>query len=246
MFKCIIIDDQVHAAEALGEFVNAVPELKLISIYNDPMIALREIYSSQDVDLILMDIDMPGMSGIELASFVRQRTKKLVFVTAHSSYAYQAFKVNADEFLLKPYSINEFTGIIDKLFGETEKSKLTEDLKTFFFVKSKEEQNRIVKIDFKEVIALESKLNYVVIHTFDKKVTTLIPLSEISKFFFTRGGFVKFQRSFIIALDHIKSIDGMAIYMKGNVNLTVGEFYRKDFRAFLEKNIINKSGARIS
>ena len=245
MFKCIIIDDHSRSAETLGEFVKAIPELKLLSIYTDPLKALEEICISPDVDLILMDIDMPGISGIELAGFVRQRTRKLVFVTAHCRYAYQAFKVNADEFLLKPYSIIEFNNIINKLFKGTENNLWLTKLKPFFFVKSKDDHNRIVKIDFKDVIALESNLNYVIIHTFDKQITSLISLSEISKFFVNRVEFVKFQRSFIIAVDHIKMIDGMSIYMKGNIQLTVGEFYRRDFRTFLEEHIITKSGARI-
>lgn len=241
MLRCVIIDDHAHAIEGLTEFIKVVPELSLVAAYTDPISALHAFSSLSEIDLILMDIDMPGMSGIELAKILRPITRFLVFTSAHSNYGYQAFKVEADGFLLKPYSIADFVSVIYKLTRRVENS----EPKKFFFVKNKSEENKIVKINFSDVIAVESKLNYVLIHILQKQVTTLMTLSEISGFFSNRPSFVQFQRSFIISLDYIQAIDGMTIIMVNKIQLTVGDFYRSSFRKFLEEHTISKSRARV-
>jgi len=238
-YSCIIIDDEAFAIEGLKAYIDFIPNLKVIRSYTDPLNALAEIDSIAKVDLILLDIDMPLITGIELSKQIRQKTDKLVFTTAFTQYGYEAFEADADAYLLKPYSLSKFTATIAKLFPQAIKSisqRAVTDV--FFFVKNKYEQLKIVKINFKEIVSVEGQQNYVLIHTLSKKVLTYMSLNEISKILMQFPNFMKFQRSFIICIDHIDSIDGNTIRMVNGQAMTVGDYYRKDFVNFLASKLL--------
>jgi DNA-binding LytR/AlgR family response regulator len=237
--KCIIIDDEPYAIEGLKSYIESIPNLSVIKTYTDPLEALIDLTNSDVVDLILLDIDMPKITGIELSKEIRQKTRKLVFTTSYTQYGYLAFEAEADAYLLKPYSLTKFASTISKLFPQNEKPVLVEKvIDNYFFVKNKDEHLKIVKIKFDDVIAVESKQNYVMIHTVSKKVLTYMSLSEISKIFTRFTNFEQFQRSFIISKEHIDNIDGNTINMVNGIQITVGEYYRKDFTTFLSERLI--------
>jgi DNA-binding LytR/AlgR family response regulator len=237
MYRCVIIDDEPHAIAGLSGYLESVPNLQLVSTFNDSSEALRELQSSPPVDIIFLDVDMPKISGIELSREIRSKTDKLIFTTGHTQYGYEAFKVDADDYLLKPYTLGEFIIAINKLFPEIQKEtgEVTQDC---FLVKSKEDNNRIVSINYKSVIAVESKLNYVTIYTSSRKVTTYMSLTEMFGILSKRKGFLQFHRSFIIAYDHIDYIDGHAIRMKNGIEVTVREHFKKSFSTFVSSNLI--------
>ena len=238
-YSCIIIDDEPYAIEGLKTYIDLIPNLEVIKSYTDPLYALTDINSIGKVDLILLDIDMPMISGIELSKQVRQKTEKLVFTTAFTQYGYEAFEADADAYLLKPYSLLKFIATITKLFPQTVKSISEHAVnEEFFFVKNKYEQLKIVKINFKEIVSVEGQQNYVLIHTLSKKVLTYMSLNEISKILMQFPNFMKFQRSFIICIDHIDSIDGNTIRMVNGQAMTVGDYYRKDFVNFLASKLL--------
>jgi len=238
--SCIIVDDEPHAIDGLKRYVASIPELEIVKTYIDPVKAMLDIVNGEPVDLILLDVDMPGITGIELGESVKAKTTKLVFTTAHSKYAYEAFKVEADDFLLKPYSLAQFLKTINKLFprkiAETEIE--SSDNGDFMFIKSKEDNLRLIKIRYKDIVAVESKLNYVQIHTLEKSVTTYMSLSEMAKKLNQFDWFMQFQRSFIIAPEYIEYIEGNAIKMQNGTRITVGEYYKKYFNDFIDSKLI--------
>eukprot|EP01012_Entosiphon_sulcatum_P058451 TRINITY_DN82514_c0_g1_i1.p1 TRINITY_DN82514_c0_g1~~TRINITY_DN82514_c0_g1_i1.p1 ORF type:complete len:249 (+),score=6.64 TRINITY_DN82514_c0_g1_i1:38-784(+) len=242
MYRCIIIDDEPHAIEGLKKYFESVPNIELVAAYSDPYTALIEMETLKDIDLVLLDIDMPKISGIELSKSIRTKTKKLIFTTGHTKYGYEAFKADADDYLLKPYTLGEFIIAINKVFSTSSDNKHNND--STFLVKNKDDANRIVAIKYCDVIAVESQLNYVTIYTLTAKVTTYMSLSEMYKVLSQVTGFLQFHRSFIISYNFIDYIDGNTIKMKNGLLLTVREYYRKSFLDFLNKNLIrpkNKS-----
>ncbi|WP_184547773.1 LytR/AlgR family response regulator transcription factor [Mucilaginibacter sp. FT3.2] len=244
-YQCIIIDDEPFAIDWLKNYISLVPSLRLIKSYTDPLEALMEIVSGDMVDLIVLDIDMPKITGIELSKEIRKKTKKLVFSTAYRQYGYDAYEVGAEAYLLKPYTFSKFAGTIAKLLpGHDEVTAVEKIDNDFFFIKNKDEQLKIVKIRYLEVVAVESKLNYVLIHTLTKKILTYMSLTEISKIFNQLPDFVQFQRSYIVGKTHIESIDGNTIKMVNGLKITVGEYYRKDFMAFLNEKLIKPGRKR--
>lgn len=237
-YKCIVIDDESYAIEGLTNYIRSIPNLVLIKSYTNPLEALMEITTANPVDLILLDIDMPQITGIELSKEIRQKTSKLVFTTAFKQYGYDAFEVNADAYLLKPYTFLKFAATVTKLFPKDPEPKFNVTDDNFFFAKNKEDHLKMVKIRVDDVVAVESKQNYVMIHTLSKKVLTYMSLTEISKVLNQFQNFVQFQRSFILGKNHIDSINGNTIKMVNGMQITVGEYYRKDFTAFLTKKLI--------
>ncbi|WP_025146044.1 LytR/AlgR family response regulator transcription factor [Pedobacter jeongneungensis] len=239
MYKCIIVDDEPHAIEGLLKHIESMSELEVIATYTDPVKALIEISAGQHLDLVLLDVDMPGITGIELANEIRKKTDKLVFTTAHSKYAYEAFQIEANAFLLKPYSLTKFISTISKLFPKKNKAPGdTHDIDNFVLVKSKEENLKLIKVNIRDIIAVESKVNYIQIHVLNKSITTYMTLSEIAKILNEQNGFVQFQRSFIIAKEHIESISGNSVKMSNGVVITVGEYYRKSFNELIDAKLL--------
>lgn len=234
MFKCIIVDDDQHAIDKLKDFLSFFPKFDLVCTYTDPVDALSAIHHADPVDLIFMDVDMPKINGIELSQEIRNKTTKLIFTTSHSSYAYQAFKVRADDYLLKPFTMGEFVISLNKVFPDDK--EVTQS--SFFFAKDRDNNNKMVNIKFDDVIAVESKLNYVMIHTTKRSCLTYMSLSEISKIFKGHIQFVQFHRSYIISYPYIESFDGNTIKMTNGIQLTVGDYYRKSFREFVNKYAI--------
>ena len=243
MYTCVIIDDEPHALEGLKKYVDAYPDLCLVKCYSDPRAALIEMSQEAMVDLVLLDIDMPYINGIELSREIRHKTKRLVFTTGHSKYGYDAIKVDADDYLLKPYTLAEFLISMNKVFKGFNALEGKVNKEDFFFVKSKEDNLKLINIKYCDVVAVESKLNYVMIYTKNRQVLTYMSLTEISKILEKYAGFLRFHRSFIIAQEHIEFIEGNSIRMVNGKEITVGDFYKKDYSTFLQRKLL-KTGIR--
>jgi DNA-binding LytR/AlgR family response regulator len=237
MYKCLIIDDEQHAIDGLTKYIASTPQLLIVNTYSDPVVALKEILENDSVDLILLDIDMPKISGLELSKEVRAKTDKLIFTTAHSKYAFEAFEVQADAYLLKPYSLGKFIITINRLFPDHQ-PKVKQAADDFFFVKSKEEDLKITKIKYADIVAVESKQNYVMIHTHSKQILTYMSLTKIAKLLQDIPGFVQLHRSFIVKLEEIENVNGNLVKLTNGIQITVGENFRKAFNAFINNKLI--------
>lgn len=237
VYKCLIIDDEQHAIDGLTRYIAATPQLSIADTYTDPIVALNEILAKDQVDLIFIDVDMPKINGTELSKEIRNKTDKLIFTTAHTKYAFDAFEVQADAFLLKPYSLGKFIITINKLLSkmQSETKQLADD---FFFVKSKDEGLMMIKVNYADVVAVESKQNYVMIHTHDRQILTYMSLTEIKKILEEVPGFVQLHRSYIVKLDEIEKIDGNQIKLSTGIPITVGENFRKDFNAYVNDKLL--------
>lgn len=244
-YKCIIIDDETHSIEGLKKYIEQIPSLTLIKSYDNPLTALMELAGSEPVDLILMDISMPNITGIELSQQIREKTDKLVFTTAHTKYGYEAFEVSADAYLLKPFSMSKFASTIARLFpAKPEVSAPTGHTDDYFFAKNKDENHKLIKVRYRDVIVVESQQNYVMIYTTKEKILTYMSLTEISQILGQFPNFVKYHRSFILNKEHIESIVGNTVRMVNGVQITVGENFRKEFTAFMEKKLL-KAGRKV-
>lgn len=241
MYRCVIIDDEPHAIEGLKNYIVKIPELELIATYTDPVYALQEIAKGDGIDLLIIDIEMPEISGLELAGLIRAKTDKLLITTAHTKYAYEAFDIHADGYLLKPYSFAKFLATIHKLFPpivrDSDFAGVHHD-QDFFFIKSKDDNLKLVKIRYDDIVMIESKLNYVMVYTVDRSILTYISLIEISNRMTRERGFEQFHRSFILNNKHIEYIEGNTITLNNGKKITVGEHYKKDFNAFVNRSLL--------
>lgn len=238
MYNCIIIDDEEHAIEGLKKYIEAVPQLNLVNSYVDPVHALNELNGVEGIDLVLLDIDMPGVNGLDLAKIIRHKTQKLVFTTGHSQYAYEAFEVEADAYLLKPYNLAKFLATIMKLFPSDANSHPTTE-EAYFYAKNREDNLKLTKVNYADICSVESQQNYIKIHLVHSLVITYMSLTEMGKMLIKRPNFLQVQRSFIVNMDQVLTIDGNLLQMKSGPAITVGgDKYRGPFLDYVEDKLI--------
>lgn len=239
MLNCVIIDDEKFSVDAIEKYIELLPKLSIVATYTDSQLALERITADDEVDMLFMDIDMPMLSGIDLAKAVRAKTKKLIFTTAHSKYAIDAFEVEADAFLLKPFTFSKFAITINRLFPSDSLSSVSANSGDYFLVKNKEENLRILKVRFNEIVAFESLHNYVKIYLNNNKViVAYLTIKDVLEILHGMEGFKQFHRAFIIATEHINFIEGTTIKMTNNITFTVGDFYRSSFTAYLSNKLL--------
>lgn len=244
MLKCIIIDDEQFSIEALVKYIELVPKLEIVAIYTNPKEALEGITMGVPVDVLFMDIDMPFLSGIELAKVIRSKTKKLIFTTSHSKYAFDAFEAEGDAYLLKPYSFAKFSSTLNRLFPDETTAKTPEvnNEDDYFMVKNKEEDLRIIKVRYKDVVAFESLHNYIKIYLVSNKtLVAYLTIKDIIEILKARSEFRQFHRAFIISTDFINYIEGNMIKMHNDLCFTIGESYKSDFSAYMSNKLLKTS-----
>jgi DNA-binding LytR/AlgR family response regulator len=218
--------------------------LTVAGVFLDPLMAIEQIMVLDNIDILFMDINMPNLSGIELARSLRSRVKKLVFTTSHSIYAYEAFEVQGDAYLLKPYTFGKFAATINHLFP-IDKQEDKPDYKAgadFFMVKNTDEHLRIENIAYAEVIAFESLNNYVKIYLTDKRsITAYLTIQDILVLLDSREGFKQFHRSFVIATKYISFIESNTIKMINRLVIPVGDRFKNDFQNYLSEKLATTS-----
>lgn len=242
--KCIIIDDESHAIEGLKSYISALPSLELIKTYTDPLQALKEITEGNNVDIIFMDVDMPRITGLELSKAIRHKTDKLIFTTAHTKYAFEAFEVQANAFLHKPYTLLKFIETVSRFFSDIVVSPVMDSIKddqNFFFVRNKNDGNSLIKIRYSEIIAVESLINYVKIYTTQGEIVTYIMMSEIKAVLDNYPIFIQAHRSYIISKNYIEKVDGNTLKMSNLLSINIGTSFKDSVLEYIGNNTIKSS-----
>lgn len=235
-FNCIAVDSDIHSLATLTSYLSTLRQFHPLNTFTDPMVALESIMEISDIDLLLMDVEMLAITEKDLTTLLRKKIRKLVVTSTNQNHAYHAFEVDADAFLLKPYSISKFVNSMSKLFPKSstiEKGKTGQD--DFFFIKSKNEKFKMVKIKSEEIIAIESLQNYISIQTLDKKVIAHLTLTKIKEILKDQRHIIQVHRSFLISKRYIEEIESNTIKMFGNIHITVGENYKNDLLSYIKK-----------
>lgn len=240
--SCLIVDDEPLALDLLERYVSKTPFLDCKHKCSSAIEAL-EILDKQSVDLIFLDIQMPELTGMELSRVISKDTK-IIFTTAFNEYAIDGFKVNAIDYLLKPFNYEEFLRAANKAkewfeLLNARKPSLTTIANNFIFVKSEYKQ---VKIDLNEVLYFEGLKDYIKIWLKDqtKPVLTIMSLKSLAEEL-SQTKFMRVHRSYIVALDKILSVERSQIIMPNKTRITIAEQYKKAFHAFIEGNSLGQS-----
>lgn len=223
------MDDDKHSINALKGYINTLPILQLLKAYDDPLIAMGELLYGQQVDLMFMDIDMPKISGLELSKALREKSRKLIFTTGYSQYGYEAFTLHADAYLLKPYSFAMFAETVNRIIGTAgQQPFLTgESGAEFFFVRNKVDQNNLIKVDYRDIVLIESLQNYVRIVREHDQIIAYLSLSEISERLVEHPTFMQVHRSFLISTAYLKKVEGNMLYLSNGQEISIGKSYRE-------------------
>lgn len=228
---CWIIDDEPLAQSLLEVYVVKTPFLSITGKFSSAVHALEELKSSE-VNLIFLDIQMPDFNGLEFSKQVPMQTK-IIFTTAFSEYAIDGYKVNAIDYLLKPFSYSEFLEAAQKAlnwFKLIQKADENTENESFF-VKS---EYKNIQIFFSDILYIEGLKDYIKIYTQknSKPIITLMNLKSIEEIL-PKKLFMRIHRSYIIAINKIKELNKSQVKI-GDKIIPIGETYHNDFLHFIE------------
>lgn len=235
---CIIIDDEPFALELVESYVKKTPFLELRGKCLNAFEALK-IVSSEKIDLLFLDIQMPEMTGVELSKTLPPDVK-VIFTTAFKDYAFEGFQVNAIDYLLKPFNYQEFLKAANKaaqwLGTGAEEKQDTAYTDNFIFVKSEYKQ---LKINLEDVYYFEGLKDYIKIwlNSQPRPVLTLMSLKTLEQEL-PPDRFMRVHRSFIIALNKIESIERSQVIIN-NERITIAEQYKGKFQEFIDNKSFN-------
>ena len=218
--NCIIVDDEPMARKVLEEYIEDINFLQLVGKAENPIKA-NVLLTNNRIDLLLLDINMPRMSGIE---FLRNSTMLLmtIMTTAYTEYAIEGFELEVIDYLVKPFSSDRFLKACTKAKEYYElKNKPTENIDPihdYFFIKC---DGKIEKVFYDELLYIEAMLNYAVLHTENKRMVVYMTIKGIEEQL-PKSIFLKIHKSTIVNTTKIKSIEGNEINM-GNVKVVISQ-----------------------
>ena len=236
---CMIVDDEPMALNLVESYVEKTPFLKLKKKCSSAVEAIQFI-NSETVDVLFLDIQMPDLSGLEFSKMLPKHTR-VIFTTAFDEYALEGFKVEALDYLLKPFDYAEFLSASNKALewftlvkGNSRTS--VSDEKEFLFVKSEYKQ---LRIKLSDVLYFEGLKDYIKIWLKDnpKPILTIMSLKLLQEEL-PPSDFMRVHRSFIVSLKNVEVVERSQIIIN-NQRITVSEQYKPQFLEFINKNSLN-------
>jgi len=234
--SCVIVDDEPMALNLVESYVEKTPFLQLKKKCSSAIEALAFI-KNEPVDLLFLDIQMPDLTGIEFSKMLPKETR-VIFTTAFDQYALEGFKVEALDYLLKPFDYAEFLAAANKAntwfeLVKGKQPKVVSEEKEFLFVKSEYKQLRIKLAD---VLYFEGLKDYIKIWVKDspKAILTLMSLKTLEQEL-PESQFMRVHRSFIVSLKNVEVIERSQIVINKQ-RITISDQYKPKFLAFVNNN----------
>lgn len=239
MIKVIAIDDEPLALMQLEKMIEVTPYLTLVAGCSDAFEAMK-VMEDNDVDAIFADINMPDLSGLD---FVRSLEKApiIVFTTAYSQYAIDGYKVNAIDYLLKPFGLPEFQRAAAKIKKQYEllqnhnnEDRIEGDI---LFVKV---DYRIVRININNIRYIESQSEYLKLYmSGGPSLMVLMSIKRMAEIL-PADRFVRIHRSYIVNMNHVVEIAKLRVSMGGNILLPIGDSYKDDALRFINDRLVGR------
>lgn len=235
MIRCLAIDDEKLALDLLEDNIRKVPFLQMAGKVNSAMTAM-EILQKEKIDLLFLDIQMPDISGIQ---FLRSLPEKpmVIFTTAFENYALEGFELDVIDYLLKPFSFERFLKAVNKAreYHSLMEKTGNQPEPDFLFVKS---DHRLVRVQFDEILYIESLKDYIKIYTGEKPVITLLSMKSIEEKLPVKE-FLRVHRSFIVNVKKIEVIEKKHFLIM-NHEIPIGDNYRENVYTFINQNKLNE------
>jgi len=210
--KCMIVDDEPLAQKGLMEYIKDIPSLALVAVCDNAAQALHYI-SNKQAELIFLDIEMPGITGIDLVKSLSQKPA-IIFTTAYPQYALQGYELDVVDYLVKPIPFERFLKAVNKAadFIKAKTSAATAQDQGYFFVKVNYTLEKILHSD---VLYIEALQNYIAIHLADRKIVSYMTISNMMKQL-PSSQFMRIHKSYIAALNKIDSINGNKVMIQSS------------------------------
>lgn len=234
MLNCLAIDDEPLALELLEDNIRQLPFLNLVASCSNPIEAMK-ILQQESIDLIFLDIQMPGLNGLQ---FIRSISAKPMFIliTAYEKYALEGYELDVVDYLVKPVPLDRFIKACNKAWElhqlKTKKESGTE-LPSYFFINA---DYSMVKIIFSDILWIEGLKDYVKIHlkSTGKPIVARITMKGIEEQL-PDSMFVRVQKSFIVSKEHITSVRKNSVFIE-DIEIPVGDNYKDAITSITKKH----------
>lgn len=240
ILNCIAVDDEPLALGLVCSFIEQTPFLNLVGRFSSGVKALEMIHEVQ-IDLVFLDIQMPDLTGIQMARLLDRQPgsagPRVIFTTAFNNYALEGFKVDALDYLLKPFDYEEFLKAAHKARSyaellQPEQRSPSAEQEEYLFLKV---EYQLVRVAIKDILYIEGLKDYVKVyleHT-ERPILTLTSLKALEQKLSPKA-FMRIHRSYIVALDRISSVTKNAVAIV-DLNISIGEQYKEAFNGYLSK-----------
>jgi DNA-binding LytR/AlgR family response regulator len=235
--RCIAIDDEPLALRKIADYSRQTEFLELVAECRNAYEAI-EILNQKEVDLMFVDINMPGLNGMDFIKSFGHRPE-VIFTTAYSEFAIEGFKVDALDYLLKPIGYNAFLKAAIKARNYLEtiaKAKQNNpNDPEHLFVKS---EYKLLRIDLKNIKYIEGMREYVRIHTVNARpIMSLMSMKSLEERL-PADRFMRIHKSFIVNLQQVTTIERSRIIFDKDVYIPIGEQYKEKFQEYIDKHFI--------
>lgn len=231
--KYIIVDDESVAHDIIKKYCSLLPNMQLMQHCYDAIEAI-EYLSHNEVDLIFLDLNMPKLKGFEFLKTL-SHPPKVIVTTAYKEHALEGYELNIVDYLLKPFSFERFLKAVNKVRTDTPKvtsntqSTVSDEKQGRFFLRS---DNKYIQIVMDDILFIESSGNYIKIVLKEEIITTRGTLTSIMELL-PIDSFVQVHRSFIVAQNHIKRIEGNQIFLE-NYTVPIGKLFKVQLERLLK------------
>lgn len=242
LLRCAIVEDEPLAQELLEKYIRRVSFLELMATYDDAVAAFETLPALQP-DMVFLDINMPEMTGLELLRAYPTPHPAVVMTTANPSHALDGFDLGVTDYLLKPITFDRFLRAIgrvrEKIGGQPRRTNLDREVSQtaatnperqwptgqsvdFIFLKT---DKKLEQIRFDEIVFVEALGDYLKVFLADRYVVTHLTVTKLAERLPT-DRFLRINRSYIVQLSHIKTLDGNCVITSTGDELTIGPNYR--------------------
>lgn len=222
LMNALIIDDNNIARTTLKQLASKIKDLVIVAQCADALEAYN-LLQTKPVDLLLLDIEMPGMTGLELTKNLGNKRPVIIFITSKKDYAIEAFELNVADYILKPVNVSRFIQAIDKAREvlDSSKEEMTLQDDEFIFIR---DSNVVRRLKLDNILFAEAMGDYVKLYTPEKFYAVHTTLKAVEERL-PAAKFVRVHRSYIVALSRIDTIQDGALVIAGKP-LPVADAYR--------------------
>lgn len=237
--KCLIVDDEPIACEIIENFIKNINFLELVGISEDPFQAMK-ILESKQVDLLISDIEMPGVNGLELVRSLPS-PPFIIFITAHEQFAVNSFELGVVDYLLKPVRFDRFRKAVEKAKIQIEKNtKESSDPKNrssdciFIKVSDNDYKDNLINVRYKDILYIKAKNDYLHIHTATATIETYSTIKSIQEKL--PSSFFRIHNSHLVSISAIKFIKGNMVVLINGEELLISKRHKTELLNVLNIN----------
>lgn len=228
--KCVIIEDEQHTTRLMEDYVSKVAKLELLGSFVSP-IDFMNYERSSEVQLIYLDINLPGMTGLDFLHSIDVNAE-VIFTTAYSEYAIQGYELNVTDYLVKPVEFSRFLKATNKAIGLINLKRGNINTRSEGYIMLKVDK-KLMKFVISDIIYIQSDWNYIYVHTKEGKFMVLSTMKGIEEML-SKYNFIRIHKSYLINLDYFEFIEGNQVQV-GGVKLQVSRNYKNDLLESLNR-----------